>query len=178
MEVGDDSFYDLELIARGDDDLRSRYQRIRIMLIQIIEDVLKGSLRCQPVVIGVVRHPLFYDEIFGSRFGVALKNHAHVIETFQGPYGSRSYGDDISKVAFDTFDGTAADGDKFRVHLVPFDRVAFYRFKGTRSDMQGDFFPPDAPSIYIGKYFLSEMKSGGRCGDRAFYLGINCLIGL
>ena len=47
MEVGDDSFYDLELIARGDDDLRSRYQRIRIMLIQIIEDVLKGSLRCQ-----------------------------------------------------------------------------------------------------------------------------------
>lgn len=72
VEVGDDSFYDLELIARGDDDLCSRYQRIRIMLIQIIEDVLKGTLRCQPVVIHVVRHPLFYDEIFGSRFGVII----------------------------------------------------------------------------------------------------------
>ena len=45
MEIGHNTTYDLELIARGDDDLCSRYQRIRIMLIQIIEDVLKGTLR-------------------------------------------------------------------------------------------------------------------------------------
>ena len=101
-----------------------------------------------------------------------------VVEAFERSYRSGSHSDHPAVGTAQLIDEVAAHRDIFGVHLVPFDRVAFYRFKGTRSDMQGDFFPPDAPSIYIGKYFRSEMKSGGRCGDGAFYLRINRLIGL
>ncbi len=178
VEVGDDPSYDLERVARGDDDPRRRHQRIRMVPVQEIEDVLKGSLRCQPVVVRIVGHPLTYDEILGGRLRIALQDHAHVIEAFQGPYGGRPHGDDVSKFALDALDGATAYGDEFRVHLVPLDRVAFHRLEGSRPDMQGDLFPSDAPGVYVGEHLRREMEPGGRCGHGAFYLGIDRLIGL
>ncbi len=63
VEVGDDVPDDLALFARCDDDLGGGDLRIRLMFIQIIEDLLQRLGCRQPVVVLFVRHPLFDDHI-------------------------------------------------------------------------------------------------------------------
>ena len=136
------------------------------MFIQIVEYVLQGFCGCQPVIAFLVRHPLFDDQLFGSRFRIGGKCHTDIIKAFERADGSCPYGDNMSQVLHDPFDRAAAYGYIFGMHFVPFDRFAFDRFECSGSDMQCQLFTAETFGIQICQHFRGKMKPCRRCGNR------------
>ena len=106
------------------------------------------------------------------------KRDADIIQAFERADGSCADCNDLAEILHHPFDGAAAYGDIFGMHLVPFYRFALDRFECPGPDMQRQFFTAETFGIQVGQYFRCEMKSGCRCGNRTFYLGVNGLISL
>ena len=157
MEIGHNTTHDLELIAWSDNDPGSRHQLVRLVSVQIIQNILQSFISSQPVIRLFVRHPLFDDQFIGCGIRIRSQRDTHIIEAFKRTDRSRADRNNLAEIILDPFDRTPAYGDKFRMHLMSFDRLAFHGFKRPGSDMERQFFPSDSLSID------SSRTSGVKC---------------
>ena len=90
MEIGHNTTYDLELIAWSDNDPGSRHQLVRLVSVQIIQNILQSFISCQPVIRLFVRHPLFDDQFIGCGIRIRSQRDTHIIEAFKRTDRSRA----------------------------------------------------------------------------------------
>ena len=178
MEFGHNTTYDLELIAWRDNDPGSRHLLVRLVSVQLIQNILHSLISCQPVIRLFVRHPLFDDQFIGCGIRIRSQRDTHIIEAFKRTDRSRADRNNLTEVILDPFDRTPTHRNKFGMHLMPFDRLAFHGFERPGSDMERQFFPSDSQSIDSSQNFRCKMQTRCRGGHRTFYLGVNRLVGL
>ena len=177
VEVGDDPFHQLELVARGDDDPRRRHQAVGAPAVEVIQDVPQRLGHGQAVVGLVIRHPLPHDQFLARGIRIILDEHADVVEALERADRGGADGDDLAQVGPQPFDRRAADGDEFRVHLVAGDRLALHRLEGAGAHVQRHLLAADAVGVDVGQHLGREVQPGGRGGDRSLDLGIDGLVG-
>ena len=154
-------------------------QRFHVMPVKIGYDCLQGvygrcGSRFGSHLIGL---PLLYMQILFCGVGIVQKSNTYVIETFQRTYGSCSYRNGFSFVRYELLQRTAIDGYVFRVHFVPFYLFAFDGLESPGSYVQRQFFRFHSFPAQSVQNPWSKVQSGGWSGYRAFYFGINGLVG-
>ena len=177
MEIRNHPPHDVEVVARGDDDLRRANQRLQPMPVQIIQNVLQRVVGGEPVVLRVVGIPLFHHQLVARGVLVVREDDAHIVQALQRADGGRPDGDDVPQLLLDVRYRTPFHRDIFRVHLVPLDGLALHGLEGPRPDVERYLLAPDAAPVDVGQDFGREVQARRGCGDRPFYLRIDCLVG-
>ena len=105
MEISDHGIYNLVVVARCNNNLRTGVQRFHIMAVQVIENGLQRFYRCDTCSLFscLIRLPLMNMKFFFCCIRIFQKGDTDMIETFQCSYGGSTYGNCFSVVGNQIF---------------------------------------------------------------------------
>ena len=101
----------------------------------------------------------------------------HIIEALQRANAGGTYGNGLSVVSQQTFQGMALDSHIFRVHLMLSDGVALHRLEGSGTHVQRQLLTFYAMGIEGLQDTVGEVQSGSRGCHTALDLRIHRLVG-
>ena len=141
MEISDHGIYNLVVVARCNNNLRTGVQRFHIMAVQVIENGLQRFYRCDTCSLFscLIRLPLMNMKFFFCCIRIFQKGDTDMIETFQCSYGGSTYGNCFSVVDNQIFNCPARNRYIFGMHLMSFDFCALYRFESSCAYVQCQF---------------------------------------